>query len=187
MKRFKSQTTQSGFTLIELLIAMTVFLILIGIVVSIFISSLRTQRAMVALMATNDNASLTLEQMARELRTAFDFSIIASPPVSSGSVLKFKNANSEFVSYRLNNYAIERGICTLSNLADCDLPSEFSYAPITGTNVKISDLRFIIFNPANPDDWPPRITITLSVTPKQANLEDIIKTNIQTTISARNI
>ena len=69
--RFKIHN--KAFTLVELLVAMSLFLILIGIATSGFIRVLRTQRAIVELMTINDNAVLTLEQMAREIRTGYHF------------------------------------------------------------------------------------------------------------------
>ena len=49
---------RDGFTIVELLVSMGVFVVLLGIVVNIFISSLRSQQAMVGLMATNDDAGI---------------------------------------------------------------------------------------------------------------------------------
>ena len=60
----------SGFTLVELLVAIGVFSILISVAVGTFARALRTQRQTAALIAANSNASLVLEQMAREIREA---------------------------------------------------------------------------------------------------------------------
>ncbi len=65
--------TSNAFTIIELLVAMGLFIILMGITAGSFVKAMRTQRAIVALMAANDNASLTLEQIAREIRTGSNF------------------------------------------------------------------------------------------------------------------
>ncbi len=64
-----------GFTLIEVLVATSLFVVIIGIAVGIFVNSLRSENTIVALMAANDNASLTLEQMAREIRFSSQFSL----------------------------------------------------------------------------------------------------------------
>ena len=156
---------KDGFTIVELLVAMGVFIVLLGIVVGTFIGSLKSQRSIVALMLANDNASLVLEQMAREIRTGKSFSI-------SGNQLIFENASDEDVAYRVNNEAIERGT---------GLPARFS--PITSNAVKVTDLDFIILPQAN---WPPRITIRLEVGSRNLELGSV-KTVIQTTVSGRNI
>lgn len=158
---------QKGFTLIELLVSMTLFLVLIGIATGGFIRALRTQRAIVDLMSVNDNAALTMEQIARELRTGFEFSV-------SDNKLRFVNANGRVIYYWLNEGAIERGIG--------DAPNTI-YERITADNVKVRDLNFILLSdPA----YPPRITISISVTGNNPYLKDV-STNIQTTISSRAI
>ena len=162
-----------GFTIVELLVAMGLFVILIGIATGGFVRALRTQRAVVALMAANDNASLTLEQMAREMRTGYNFSVV-------GDELQFVNAYSKKTGYRLNSGAIERASIDgeTSALIDSD------YKKITADNVKIAHFKIILFGNELGDGYPPRITISLSVSSTSKYLENIL-TNIQTPVSSR--
>jgi len=159
-----------AFTLIELMVAMTLFLVLIGIAVGGFIRALRTQRAIVELMAANDNASLTLEQIAREVRTGFYFIKV------SDSEFEFTNAYNVTVFYRLNENAIERGTQ--------DIFSQRGYKKITADNLKVVDFRINLLGNDSGDGYPPRITISLSVTGKSKYLENV-SVNVQTTISSR--
>ncbi len=70
----KAQSSKlKAFTLIELLVSMGIFVVLISIATNAFIISLRSQHAASALIAVNDNLSLVLEQMAREMRTGKGF------------------------------------------------------------------------------------------------------------------
>jgi len=186
--------TNYGFTIIELLVSMGVFVVLLGIIVTIFINSLRSQQAMVALMATNDNASLTLEQMSRELRTGTKFFIPTGPtpplPCDSafippavpdfGDTLAFCNANNKNVIYRFNTVP-GATFQTIERRVD---PNPFT--PITGANVRVTNLRFELVHLGLSGIWPPRLTITLEVGSKHPRLQEV-KTRIQTTISARNI
>jgi len=159
-----------GFTIIELLVAMTLFLVLMGIAVGSFVKTMRTQRAIVALMAVNDNASLTLEQIAREMRTGYHFSKI------SATEIQFVNAYNVVVSYRLNNGAIERGTTNPFLLT--------TYQKITADNVKVTNLDFELSGEVSGDKLQPRITIAMSVTSPNDFLGGI-STNIQTTVSSR--
>lgn len=161
---------KKGFTLVELLVAMSLFLVLIGIATGGFIRVLRTQRAIPELMAVNDNAVLTLEQMAREIRTGYNFSKI------SENELQFVNANNIVVFYRLNEGAIERGTE--------DPFLRRTYKKITADNIRVLNFNISLLGDSAGDGFPPRITITLSVTGKSKYLETI-STNIQTTISSR--
>ena len=56
-----------GFTLVELLVAIGIFSILMAVGVGGFVHALHTQREVAALIATQSNASIALEQMARDL------------------------------------------------------------------------------------------------------------------------
>jgi len=189
MTNNKQRTTKNngGFTLIELLISMGVFVILLGIVINIFISSIRTQRSLVSLMAINDNASLGIEQMTRELRTGEDFSILEFPSDIEGDILVFTNALGATVSYREEDGLFKRGVC---GEASCDNKGNFEFVPITGDNVVIKRVHFYLSHsilPGGPDAWPPRITMTMSVGSDNSDLPDIVTTDIQTTITTRNL
>ena len=167
ISNFQFSNKDGGFTIVELLVSMGIFIVVIGMVVGIFIGAFRTQRSLTSLMAANDNASLALEQMAREIRTGTTFSI---PEGNGEAKLKFQNANDVTIYYRLNRGVIER-------------EAGGTVFPITGNNVKMSALQFYLFD--NGPQWPPRITITLSVTPAAPSLQAIV-TNLQTTVSGRN-
>lgn len=197
MKQNKSIKLNFGFTLAELLVAMSLFIIFISIATAGFISALKNQRIAVALMAANDSVSLSLEQMAREMRTGIGFRVI-----NSGQI-EFLNAERNIVSYRLNanNGTIERGV-------EKTVVGNYDFKPITADNVRID--KFIIracgknkrdippsINGNNSLDncsgsadnnFPPRISLFLSITSKDKDVEKLnIFTNIQTTISAREI
>src|SRR3989344_1005361 len=139
--------SKKGFTIIELLVAMTVFLILTTIAVTSFVRSLRTQRAVTSLIAINDNTSLTLEQMAREIRTARGFSTVGF------STLRFTNARNEAVTYRISNERVERQA------------AGGAFVPLTASNIKIADARFLVTaeHDTNGNVIWPRVTISLKV------------------------
>jgi len=164
----KFKIGNQGFTIAELLVAMSIFMVVISIAIGGFTRSLRLQRATTVMMAINDNAGLTLEQMMREIRVGENFSV----PIDTR--LEFDKptaAGSERVAYQLENDAIKRATGDLSN-----------FEPITATNVKIKHLKFVLQN----SPGAPRITVSLGVGTDARDLENVI-TNIQTTISARNI
>ena len=184
---FQTLTSKTGFTVVELLVSIGVFAVILAIIVNTFISSLRTQRALLGLMLANDNVSLAIEQMSREMRTGFNFliedtansNLCANAPANTsateGIAITFCNANNEIVTYKFNNEAIERRGSYAGG-----------FSPITGKNVKVDNLTFRRVIPDASADWPPRINITLKVGSKNIELKNIF-TNIQTTISGRNI
>jgi len=173
-----------GFTLVELVMAMSIFVILISIAAGGFINILRNQRLVIALMIVNDNMSLSMEQMAREIRTGYNFSKV------SDSELQFVNSHNQVVLYRLNNGAIER---VMESATLEKIPQK-----ITADNVKIASFNIeVCGNNISPDLLldscgggggvnPPRITLSFSITSAEPDIEKLkIFTNIQTTISSR--
>ncbi|KKW47354.1 MAG: hypothetical protein A2128_02225 [Candidatus Liptonbacteria bacterium GWC1_60_9] len=162
--------SRKGFTMIELIVAMGIFLILIAAATSGFVQALRTQRAIVALMAANDNASSVLEQMAREIRVGYNFQTNTSE-----DELTFVNAYNEIVTYRLDNQTIERGTGGMGGT---------TFAPLTPEIVRIDGMKFRLQGAQSGDREAPRVTINLMVGARGKGVENIV-VNIQTTVSAR--
>lgn len=152
-------SNKRGFTIIELMVAMSLFVIVVGIASGTFINSLRTQRNVVGLMAANDNASLTLEQMTREIRTGSAFS-------AAGNTLTFTNYEDTPVSYSLTDGKILR-----------------NGAPLTATNVFVQYLSFVTRGEEVGDGRSTRVTIMMGVS-SRGRLESFV-TRLQTTVSAR--
>lgn len=155
----KKTNFRSGFTLIELMVAMGLFVIVIGIVSATFIRSLRTQRQVVALMAANDNASFTLEQMAREIRTGSAFS-------SGEGRLSFENSDGKPVEYALVGRVVTR-----------------NGRPLTASNVLVAYLSFFLRGSEVGDGLSTRVTIRMGVSAR-GTLESSV-TRLQTTIASR--
>lgn len=165
----KLKIQEKGFTMVELLVAMSLFMVFVVIASGSFVRALRTQRAVVSLIAANDNGSLSIEQMTREIRTGFGFSL-------TGNDLNFTNANGTQITYRLNNSTniIEKG------------EEGDNFKPITATNVRINKLNFYLQGQLDGDGYPPRITIVINISPNIPTIKNI-STNFQTTVSARNL
>lgn len=159
----------TGFTMVELLVSMSVFLVLVSVSSGIFIKSLKTQKATISFIAANSNASLAIEQIAREVRTSSGFS-------GGGSSITFVNAKNETVTYRWNNSV---GVMALERSAD-----GINFKRITADNVSLENLNFLIFNGSPSDPYPWRITIVFKVAPKNKLIEGA-SVNLQTTVSSR--
>jgi len=74
---------------------------------------------------------------------------------------------------------------TTAYLASGGVQSTYS---ITGDTVTVKYLKFQLFGETEGDHWPPRITISIGITPSSTDpavMNNVI--NLQTTVSARNI
>lgn len=177
---------KKGFTLIEVLVSIGLFAIIVTIAVGGLARALRSQRQVASLLAASSNVSLVLEQMAREIRTGSGFFCARdalgnpdpspSPPchVQVVSEIIFTNSSGEVVTYRLDpvNGAIERGI------------EGGGFDKITGDNVTVQYLNFLLLGSLNNDRFPPRVTIAIGVSPKEVTLAGSVL-SLQTTISSR--
>ena len=163
---------QRGFTIMELLVAMGIFLILISIASSGFVSALRTQRELTGLISINDNVNLTLEQMMREIRTGYNFTKI------SQNELQFINSENKIIYYRFIDGAIERG--------ETDMLTIVTYRKITADNVRIKNFNIEVMGGAAADGYQPRITIAISIVGITKYLENV-PVNVQMTVSSRTL
>jgi len=165
-------SNSKGFTIIELIVAMGLFLVAISIATGGFIRSLRTQKDLTELLSINDNAGLALEQMAREMRTGYNFSKV------SESEIQFVNSGNVVVYYRLNNGTLERG--------ETDQFLQITYRKITADSVRITNFKITLMGNLPGDGFPPRITVSISVSGKGRDTQNV-STDIQTTISSRTL
>ena len=157
---------KKGFTMIELLVAMGLFVVVMGIASTVFVQSLRAQRSIVALMAANDNASLSLEQMMREIRTGSNF----LTNNDQTELVFFSQRQKDEVTYYWNK--TEETI-------------EKNGVALTSKNVAVKYLYFDLFGAGPNDSASTRVVIRLGVSSNEKQAVDII-TNLQTTVSSRN-
>jgi len=172
----------NGFTLVELIVAMSVFIIAITIAVGAFVRALRTQRMVNSLLSVNSNASLVIEQMAREIRTGYNFSLnnVAQGNCSGGQEeeLEFTNSRANSVFYRKEGVAIARKECAGS---DC---SGKIFQPLTASNIKVDRLCFANTGNLNNKKDPWRITLFMTLGSSEPKLAGQTL-NFQTTVAAR--
>jgi len=172
---YSKNQERRGYTLIEILVAMSVFSIMISIVAGGLTQALRTQRQAAALLAANSNLSLSIEQMAREIRTGYDF-CVSTVNVCDSTHLIFRNYRDSYITYAFNNKRIER-----AELSQDVVPQTIDLEPLTADNVTIDSLSFLAI-----PDLPARVTMVVRILPQDPTLQNN-PIYIQTTVSARPI
>src|SRR3989344_4813702 len=172
MKR--TSYNNQGFTLMELLVAMTVFLVVIGLSSGIFLQTLRSQRVITRFSENMNNVTLALEQIAREVRTGFSFPQDTNDTYQK---LAFQNGYGNYVSYMLLEAGEigSIGRCENFQSASCQIAGDFE--SITSPDVDIENLVFFI---QNDETRPPFVTIAAeTLIDKSATL------TLQTSVSSR--
>ncbi len=165
---------RDGFTVVELLVAMGVFTALLSFSVGVFIQGMRSQRELTDQIVVNNEMSLVLEQMAREMRTgAFFAPIGGSYDVGDfgGGALEFRDERGKTIQYQLFGSADAQYI---------DRNEDGVSARLTSKDVSVEELEFSVSRREMCLPW--RVTVFLKVRPRNS-LRDPVP--IQTTISSR--
>ena len=177
---------KSGTSLIEIMFAVSIFVILIGLTLSIFKSTVESQKSAVAAQDTQESMRFLFEIISKEIRSAqvmdddcdISFGISSDKKIYyvNGGVLYLKNKDSECVAYYVDgndDFVIERdnGIGAL---------------PVTPNDIKVTDLDFFVADNdigVLPDaKIQPRVTIKIEVEADSAHKQHTI---MQTTVSSR--
>ena len=135
MFKFKEN---KGFTVVELLVAVGLFTTIITIAIGAYIRVLRTQSFMTDIMSANDNVSLVIEQMSREIRTGSQVAV-------NNGALRLENDEGVCVQYDLHYDSSEDNSFirkSESNSAVCSDNVYSNYQYLTSKNVSINDLVF---------------------------------------------
>ena len=184
LKQFKSN---KGFTMIEMVVSVGVFFTIIGMVSSIFVSTLQGQRRTLAFQELLDQVGYTVEYMGRSLRMAIkdtDGSCLSSSGLNFEKTntgdggIKFIDYNSDCIEFYLDSTTHQ-----LRKKKNSDPPLD-----LTSPNLEV--VSFNIGPHASWDDADleqPRVTMFLEAKGVRAvkpEYQPVIR--IQTTISQRN-
>ncbi len=154
----------AGFTLVELLVALSVFVVIFVGAIGTYLGALKNQRFLAELILINNNASLVMEQMAREMRTGY-FDIgqrqvgdcLASISFTSGQEVVTGSQTPVTVTYALSGENITRtvgGNTTVMNSEDSTAVKKLCFKVIQDTVPGIN---------VKPECFAPRFVIRMEV------------------------
>lgn len=183
-----------GVTLIELVVVLAVFMLIIGVTVSIFISIIQRQKSILGEQELLNQMSYVIEYMSRPIRTAQKDTTGSCLP-SSGYIYFLTHYDSVAGSYGGIKFITKDNVCQEFFLTDNGILKEIKngQAPqnILSGKFKIKYVRFIIngnksLNSASQiNSVQPRITMALDIQ-TQTSLGQREKI-IQTTTSNENL
>ena len=155
---------RKGFTLIEFLVAMSIFIIVIIVVLSLFAMAIRGQRRVIAMQNIQENARFLLDFMTKEIR----MSVISAVADSSISIIR---SDGQIVTYLFSGNKIER-------------TSPSSDGPINSDEVLVNG-RFFATGIGKADGLQPKITIIMNVQSVGSRIEEQVSIDLETTLSQR--
>ncbi|MFH1769447.1 MAG: type II secretion system protein [Parcubacteria group bacterium] len=162
----KIKDKQKGFTLIELLVSMTILIIILTVMSSAFIQSMKVQRSAMNFQQVEENVSFLTEVITKEIRV----STIATRADGCYITLNIEHPIHGTVGYGLQGTDIVRTTDTGSDI-------------INSNAVEFSNLEFCNQGAEVSDDEQPRVSIHTTVRSKEINEQ--AELDLQTTISLR--
>jgi prepilin-type N-terminal cleavage/methylation domain-containing protein len=159
-----------GFTMIELLIAIAIFIIVIAIVFSLFLTSLKSQRKTIAIQNVQDNARFLLEFIAKEVRMSTIRDLTYNGEVSDLYITRHDGEDIDY-SFNATDKTIER------------FDSTGSGGPISSEEISVTG-KFYVEGFGCADSLQPKVTIVLKVTTAEPEKAEIV---VQTALSLRNL
>ncbi len=195
IKDFKKTEKESGFTLVEMLVAIFIFSLVIGAVISLFISGIQGQRNTLAIQRLLDQTSYTLEYMSRALRMALKEGQQATPLIDcldeDGENYEIggnNNSRLKFINH-LENDDCQEFLLDVDNNGNGRLKQKKAGGDIflTSDELDIEFLEFRILGESQDDDNQPKVTLSLRIKGTGASPGGVPEVNIQTTISQRNL
>lgn len=158
-----------GFTLIEVLVASTIFILVIGVTISVYITILKLQRSVVQSVQALDNARLAFEFMSRLIRTG---TAISGPDGTAQSI--------SFIDQKDRNVTFQYDGSNIVGQIGTNPPF-----PLISSDITVTRLVFIKSgtNPGN--TLQPRVTILMQLKYTFNGKDEF--TDLQTTISQRTL
>lgn len=177
--------TKRGFTLIEVMVAVTIFSLMVGTIMEIFMWGIKEQRRALSTQKLLDETSYALEHMSRSIRMAKKE--LNAPACLSTNGLNYEtNADKTLIRFIDHN-----NVCTEFFL-DADSKQLKKTAggatlAMTSSAFAINVFKFNFIGESQSDAIQPRVTIFLDIQGGGQKLEERPQIKIQTTISQRNL
>lgn len=188
------QTGQRGFTIIEMSVVLVLFMLVIGTVVTIFVSIVQHQKRALENQQFLNQASYASEYLSRGLRTSVRDE--SGTCLTTNYIYMLTRYNAESGFYEGVKYVTSDGVChevyadgygVLQEIKDNGEPT-----PILSAQFVVNNIRFIVNGDkalpgvSQSSGVQPRITFLLHLKAHGTSLEQQDKI-IQSTVSQRNL
>jgi prepilin-type N-terminal cleavage/methylation domain-containing protein len=179
-----------GFSLIELIVVTAIFAIVFGTAISIFVSSLQSQRRILAHQQLLDSISYSIEYMSRALRMAKknnvgDVDCGIGDKVNyyydpDAHKIRFRDYNDKCHEFYLLNNCYPNAACLMENIEGVYT----SPLPITPNDLNVTSFNISLSGQEQTDNLQPRVTIVIDA---QLKVSGQPKIKVQTSVSQRSL
>jgi prepilin-type N-terminal cleavage/methylation domain-containing protein len=176
--KFKIFKSQKGFTLIEAIVATAVFAFVVSSAVGVYLSVIKLDRKTRAQRAVTQNARFILDFLAKEVSNGRIY-YAGYPGGVANSTLSVQNQANEIEYFFISgtNIIMQKGSSTTN---------------LNSAGVRVTGLQFLVdpvqdpYTESKVTNTQPHATVILELTSNYgSNPADIIRLNLQTTLSSR--
>jgi len=178
--RRKIPDSRMGFTLVELIVSMALFIIVVFIITSAFLTLATLSEKSSTTRIAMDNLSVAIESMARNIRTGYtyrcnngsDFYTPSAPPIAQdclggGVSLSFYNQDGIITGYLFRSgqpTGPNNVILFNQNNVLCKSLTPEKCLLLTAPEITITNLKFYVMGAATADANQPRVNIVVQGT-----------------------
>lgn len=170
-RRFQYKT---GFTLVESLVTITVFLVVVTSVSSIYISFVRQERKLYTYLKTENNIRFALDYMGRDIRMAHSFNF--GNNFLETTTITFNDYTSTDLIPHPVTYSLDNGQIKVLRYDSGSVP-----VSLLDPSVKVTSFKFYITN-GTKGVYQPTIIIILGATDSYGNTY-----SLETAVTPRNL
>lgn len=179
MRNHSSTTGERGFSLLELIVSVGLFMIVVTIAASAYLSLISLNRRAQATNDVSSNLAFVMESISRSIRTGSSYDCGGGGGAlncwgGGSNTFSFTNEDAQTVTYLLKTDGTV-GVCISATCTDSSASS------ITDPRVRVTNLAFFVEGVGYGDGMQPRVLITLSGTiqpdPRTAPLSFTIQTS----------
>lgn len=182
-KMNKKTNSKQGFTLIELMVAITLFSAIATVVVTIFVTGLKSQQRAMTFQVLFDQTSYFTEYLARQVRMSRRSIGGSCIPIGENYEMTHGGQGLKFITTECGCLEIYLDNATGRIKEDRDGVQNY----LTSEDLKVTDLSFALTGVSELDTLQARITTSLKIKGGSNRAEGQPALNIQTTISQRKL
>lgn len=166
-----------GFTLLELMVALTIFIVVSIIAVSIFVTAVQNQRRQFLVQNLQDNARFILELISKEIR------MNRGIETGTASELKILDQDGDRVRYKFENIGGLNSLTRIEKKNDGGGAPQIGNgeqgSPLNSSQINIEGKFYVVFGSATQQ---PKVTINMLLTPSGASQPQV---RVQNTVTSR--
>jgi len=167
---------KSGFTLVESLVSITVFLVVVTMISSIYVSFIKQERKLYSFLKTENNIRFALDYIGRDIRMAHDYDFTGQDSFPNGGY------RLEFMDYKQRSVTYQWGGQGDGQNKSIQVVRDGASLSLLDPSINVDYLKFYVTR-ATAGEAQPTVIITLKATDSNTGTDY----NLETAVTPRNL